>query len=58
LLEDIAFGRQPPERAERQVLAILDPGAAAPAGKVVYEHPSGIRVVETFAPQSVAVQRR
>jgi hypothetical protein len=54
LLEQIAWGRQPPERAERQVLAVVDPGAPAPAGKVVYTHPSGIRVIETFAPQSVA----
>jgi hypothetical protein len=50
LLEDIAAGRQPPERADRQVLAVVDPGAPAPPGPVLFEHPSGIRVVERFAP--------
>jgi hypothetical protein len=56
LLEDIAAGRQPPERADRQVLVVVDPGAPAPPGPVLFEHPSGIRVVETFAaPKPVAV---
>jgi hypothetical protein len=56
LLEDIAAGRQPPERADRQVLAVVDPGVPAPPGPVLFEHPSGIRVVETFAaPKPVAI---
>jgi hypothetical protein len=54
LLEDIAAGRQPAERAGKQVLAIVDPGQRGPAGKLVYQHPSGIRVVETYTPQSPA----
>jgi hypothetical protein len=54
LLSDIASGRQRPERAERPVLAVVDPGDRAPAGPVLFEHPSGLRVVETFAPKQVA----
>jgi hypothetical protein len=54
LLEDIASGRQQPDRAERPVLAVIDPGVRAPAGAVLFEHPSGIRVIETFAPKPVA----
>jgi hypothetical protein len=54
LLSDIASGRQRPDRAERPVLAVVDPGERAPAGPVLFEHPSGLRVVETFTPKSVA----
>lgn len=54
LLEDIAAGRQPPERADRQVLAVVEPGARAPAGALLFEHPSGFRVVETFTPKPMA----
>jgi hypothetical protein len=55
LLDDIANGRQPPARAEKQVLAIVEPGERPPPGPVLFEH-AGIRVVETFAPKSVAVR--
>lgn len=55
LLEDIAAGRQPPDRADKQVLAVVEPGAPAPPGALLFEHPSGIRVVERFAPKPVAV---
>jgi hypothetical protein len=54
LLEDIAAGRQPAEHAGHQVLAVVDPGQKGPAGKLVYQHRSGIRVIETFAPQPPA----
>jgi hypothetical protein len=54
LLEDIASGRQPPDRAERPVWAVVDAGASAPAGAVLFEHPSGLRVVERFAPKPLA----
>jgi hypothetical protein len=54
LLEDIAAGRQSPDRADRQVLAVVDPGAPTPRGAVLYEDPSGLRVVEKFAPKPMA----
>jgi hypothetical protein len=54
LLEDIAAGRQSPDRADRQVLAVVESGAPAPPGAVLFEHPSGLRVVETFAPKPMA----
>jgi hypothetical protein len=54
LLEDIAAGRQPPERADRQVLIVVEPGEPAPPGALLFEHPSGLRVVEAFAPKPMA----
>jgi hypothetical protein len=51
LLEEIAEGRTSPDRADRQVLAVVEPGANAPRGELLYEHPSGFRVIETFTPQ-------
>lgn len=51
LLEDIAAGRQPLDRANRQVLAVVAPNSRAPEGKLLFEHPSGFRVVERFLPQ-------
>jgi hypothetical protein len=51
LLEDVRAGREPASRTGRQVLAVVEPGASAPDGKLLFEHRSGIRVIETYAPQ-------
>ncbi len=54
MLDDIASGREPPERAGRPVFALVEPGARAPAGKLRWEHPSGFRVIESYGPQIAA----
>lgn len=50
LLEDIEAGRQPLENAHKPVLAVVEPGARAPQGKLLFEHSSGFRVIERFVP--------
>jgi hypothetical protein len=49
-LQAIADGREPPERAGHPVLAVVEPGARPPQGAVVWQHPSGFRVVERVGP--------
>ena len=54
LLEDVLAGAQPASRTGRQVLAVVEPDAKAPPGKLLFSHRSGLRVVETFAPVQTA----
>jgi hypothetical protein len=50
LLKRVAAGKQGPEAANRQVLAIAPPRKKAPAGKVLWQSPAGYRVIERFSP--------
>jgi hypothetical protein len=50
LLQKVAAGKNGPEIANRQVLAIAPPRKKAPPGKVLWQSPAGYRVVERFAP--------
>jgi hypothetical protein len=45
-LQAVAAGKKRPRSLERQVLAVVEPKARAPRGQLVFESPSGLRVVE------------